>query len=197
MDNYARFYKLYHTHDWFIFFSTRIRATYNGGGSSTAQTRNNNNYANTNNTNYCETMSKRLRNTIVITQNLFITFALVFFLWDCTTQNYTSFTLSPPNNADKMWYLGEAIYFLGSGFIFVLFNMALLKCCDFADRYKDVWIAITIYFLIHFLWTITWIKFGLSANTNWAQAVLFGVILTSIIFIIFLPYLKKILKRTR
>ena len=139
-------------------------------------------------------MGKKLKTWVVLFQNFIIIFVVLFFLWDSTTQDYTSFTFSPPNTSDKIWYLGEALLFFVNSIMFVLFNAALIECFEFGKYYKQVWISISIYLLTRFLWIIIWITWGLSANDKRWQTVSIYLLLSSISFITFLPYLKKIIK---
>lgn len=138
---------------------------------------------------------KRIKEAVLVLQNALIICILVFFGWDSTTQNYTSFTEAPPNVADKIWYCGEAFLFLLMGITFVAINKGFVKLgWDYVDRYIVAWFCLTIFFTFRLIWVITWITFGLSANMNLAQAILFSIILVSAIFITFLPYLEKIFK---
>lgn len=143
-------------------------------------------------------MVKQLKSLIIGCQNLVIFCIVVFLTWDATTQNYTSFTSSPPNTADKTWYFGEAVIWLLIGILLVVLNIALHKCFeDFSGIYIIIWKTISFNFLIRFIWTIIWVTFGLSANMTIAQTILFGAIFGSGFFITFLPYLKKILNGTK
>lgn len=138
---------------------------------------------------------KKLKEAILMLQNAIIICILIFFGWDCTTQNYTSFTESPPNVADKIWYLGEAFLFLLMGITFAVINKGFIKLgWDYMSRYRVAWFCLVVFFIFRFIWVITWITFGLSANMNLAQTILFSMILVSAIFITYTPYLEKILR---
>ena len=130
-----------------------------------------------------------MKKSTEITQIATIAFTLLFFGWDATTINYTSFTDSPPNVSDKIWYLGEAILFL-------LFSLCFVNLND-KGIYKQSWLLVALFLVIRTIWTIIWITFGLSANMSIAQTGLFAVVFASIFCITFLPFIRRITKNIK
>jgi hypothetical protein len=133
-----------------------------------------------------------LKKPTEITQIVLIAFTLLFFGWDATLANYTSFLASPPNVSDKIWYLGESILFLLFSLNFVKLNRELKE-----KYYSQSWGLLAFFFLIRTIWTILWITLGLSANMSIAQTVIFSIVLSSIFCITFLPYIRRTTKGTK